>query len=431
MTQVGEQVSSGILSDEVKSGRNRLAITVVLGHAIKHIYNSGLRSVLLTAIKDDTGLTGAQYGLLSTSGQVTSGTTTMVAGYLGDRFANRSGVMLLISLSMMGVSYFLLGIAPNYWLMLAAMLLVGIGPSLYHSPAIASLSRKFPDKRSFAISWHGTGGSVGEFVGPILTGALISGTYLVAFEWDEALRISAGPAIIFGLLIYLMMRGIPAASEDTESLRDYFSKLFALLRRRGMQMLVLTTALRSMGQGAMMAFLPVYLLEDQGISFVVIGLFLSSIQFVGILAQPTMGWLADRLGHKAVLVPCTAALGLLMIALTFSPTDTPLVFDIVLIEITVPGVQFGIIALAMGAFLYALHAIYIAAAMDVAEGEAQSTVVSLIYGASLLGAFSPFLAGIIVDFYASNSIAFVYGGVMVILAAVLLGMTRLPKVDRG
>lgn len=425
-----DQAISVPLTEEIKRGRNRLAITVVLGHAIKHIYNSGLRSVLLTAIKDDTGITAAQYGLLSTSGQVTSGATTMVAGYLGDRFANRSGVMLLISLSMMGISYFLLGIAPNYWLMLVAMLFVGIGPSLYHSPAIASLSRKFPDKRSFAISWHGTGGSVGEFVGPILTGALISGTYLVAFEWRDALQISAGPALLFGLLIYLMMRGIPTASVETESLRDYFSKLFALLRRRGMQMLVITTALRSMGQGAMMAFLPVYLLEDQGISFVVIGLFLSSIQFVGILAQPLMGYLADKLGHKAVLVPATAALGLLMIALKFSPTDAPLVFDIVLLEIVVPGIQFGIIALAMGAFLYALHAIYIGAAMDVAQGEAQSTVVSLIYGASLLGAFSPFIAGVIVDL-GSNSDAFIYGGIAVIAAAILLGLTRLPRVDRG
>ena len=424
------QVRAIPLSEEIRRGRNRLAVTVVLGHAIKHIYNAGMHSVLLAVMKDDLGLSGTQFGLLTTSGRATSGATTMVAGYLGDRFANRSGIMLMISLGMMGVSYFLLGIAPNYWLMLAAMLLVGIGPSLYHSPAIASLSRKFPDKRSFAISWHGTGGSVGEFVGPILTGGLIHGVYFVAFEWNEVLQISAGPALVFGVLIYLMMRGIPAGSTDTESLREYFSKLFTMLRRRGMQMLVLTTALRSMGQGAMMAFLPVYLLEDQGISAIVIGLFMSSIQFVGILAQPTMGWLADKLGHKAVLVPCTAALGVLMIALKFSPTDAPLVFDIVLIEITVPGIQFGIIALAMGAFLYALHAIYIAAAMDVAQGEAQSTVVSLIYGASLLGAFSPFIAGVIVDL-GSNSDAFVYGGVTVVAAAVLLGLTRLPKVDRG
>ena len=418
------------VSEEIRQGRNRLAITVVLGHAIKHMYNSGLQSVILAVMKDDLGLTATQFGLLSTSGRVTSGATTMVAGYLGDRFANRSGVMLMISLSMMGISYFLLGIAPSYWLMLAAMLLVGIGPSLYHSPAIAALSRKFPDKRSFAISWHGTGGSVGEVIGPILTGGLIHGVYFVAFKWNEVLQISVGPALIFGLLIYLMMRGIPTASTETESLRDYFTSLFKLLRRRGMQALVLTTALRSMGQGAMMAFLPVYLLEDQGISAIVIGLFLSSIQFVGILAQPAMGWLADKFGHKRVLVPGTVALGLLMIALKFAPTDDPLMIDIVLLNITLPGIQFGIIALAMGAFLYALHAIYIAAAMDVSQGEAQSTVVSLIYGASFLGAFSPFLAGVIVDF-GTTSDAFVYGGVMVFLAGVVLALIRLTPADRG
>ena len=418
------------VSEEVRRGRNRLAITVVLGHAIKHMYNSGLQSVILAVMKDDLGLTATQFGLLSTSGRVTSGATTMVAGYLGDRFANRSGVMLMISLSMMGISYFLLGSAPSYWLMLAAMLLVGIGPSLYHSPAIAALSRKFPDKRSFAISWHGTGGSVGEVIGPILTGGLIHGVYFVAFKWNEVLQISVGPALIFGLLIYLMMRGIPTASTETESLRDYFTSLFKLLRRRGMQALVLTTALRSMGQGAMMAFLPVYLLEDQSISAIVIGLFLSSIQFVGILAQPAMGWLADKFGHKRVLVPGTVALGLLMIALKFAPTDDPLMIDIVLLNITLPGLQFGIIALAMGAFLYALHAIYIAAAMDVSQGEAQSTVVSLIYGASFLGAFSPFLAGVIVDF-GTTSDAFVYGGVMVFLAGVVLALIRLTPADRS
>ncbi len=430
MTQAGAQTSTGILSEEIKRGRNRLAITVVLGHAIKHIYNAGMHSVLLAVMKDDLGLSGTQFGLLTTSGRVTSGATTMVAGYLGDRFANRSGIMLMISLGMMGVSYFLLGIAPNYWLMLAAMLLVGIGPSLYHSPAIASLSRKFPDKRSFAISWHGTGGSVGEVVGPILTGGLIHGIYFVAFEWNEVLRISAGPALIFGLLIYLMMRGIPAGSTDTESLKEYFAKLFTMLRRRGMQMLVLTTALRSMGQGAMMAFLPVYLLEDQGISAFVVGSLMSAIQLVGIGSQPVMGYLADKFGHKAVLVPGTAALGLLMIALKFAPTDNPIIFSLGTLSFALPGIQFGIIALAMGAFLYALHAIYIAAAMDVAQGEAQSTVVSLIYGASFLGAFSPFLAGVIVDLGATSD-SFVYGGVTVVAAAVLLGLTRLPKVDRG
>ena len=381
------------VSPEVRRGRNQLAATVVLGHTVKHIYNSGLNSVIMAAIKDDMGLTGAQFGLLSTSQRITSGTTTMIAGYLGDRFANRSGLMLLISLGMMGISFYLLGSAPNYTLLLAVMLLVGIGPSLYHSPAIASLSRKFPDRRGFAISLHGTGGSIGEVVGPVLVGGLISGTYLVAFTWSDVLHISVAPALFFAVLIYLMMRNIPTAAADIESLREYFNSLKTLLRRPAMISLVVVTALRSTGQSAVMAFLPVYLNEELGYEFVVIGLFMSGAQVTGIVVQPIMGYLSDRFGRKVVLVPCTAAMGLLIAALKFAD----------------PGVFLILTVLAMGAFLYSLHTIYIASAMDVAEGQAQSTVVSLIYGASFLGAFSPWVAGVIVD-RTEISNAFIYGG---------------------
>lgn len=398
------------VSSEVRRGRNQLAATVVLGHTVKHIYNSGLNSVIMAAIKDDMGLTGAQFGLLSTSQRITSGTTTMLAGYLGDRFANRSGLMLLISLGMMGISFYLLGSAPNYWLLMAVMLLVGIGPSLYHSPAIASLSRKFPDRRGFAISLHGTGGSIGEVVGPVLVGGLISGTYLVAFTWRDVLHISVGPALFFAILIYLMMRNIPTAATDIESAGEYFNSLWTLLRRKAMISLVVVTALRSTGQSAVMAFLPVYLNEELGYEFVVIGLFMSGAQVTGIVVQPIMGWLSDRFGRKVVLVPCTAAMGLLIAALKFADSEALLILTI----------------LAMGAFLYSLHTIYIASAMDVAEGQAQSTVVSLIYGASFLGAFSPWVAGVIVD-RTEISNAFIYGGVMVIAGAIILALTKLPK----
>lgn len=398
------------VSPEVRRGRNQLAATVVLGHTVKHIYNSGLNSVIMAAIKDDMGLTGAQFGLLSTSQRITSGTTTMLAGYLGDRFANRSGLMLLVSLGMMGISFYLLGSAPNYWLLMAVMLLVGIGPSLYHSPAIASLSRKFPDRRGFAISLHGTGGSVGEVVGPVLVGGLISGTYLVAFTWRDVLHIGVAPALFFAILIYLMMRNIPTAATDIESVGEYFNSLKTLLRRPAMISLVAVTALRSTGQSAVMAFLPVYLNEELGYEFVVIGLFMSGAQVTGIVVQPIMGWLSDKFGRKVVLVPCTAAMGLLIAALKFADSEALLILTI----------------LAMGAFLYSLHTIYIASAMDVAEGQAQSTVVSLIYGASFLGAFSPWVAGVIVD-RTEISNAFIYGGVMVIIGAIILALTKLPR----
>ena len=422
-----QKAEFGDLSPEILQGRNRLAVSVIIGHAIKHVFNSAL-PILLPLMKLDRGLSVTQYGALFTFRNITSGGTTMVAGYLGERFANRSGAMLFISLALMGISYFLLGVAPNFFWIVLVIFLVGIGPSLYHPPAIASLSRKFPDRRGFAISLHGTGGSVGEVLGPLIVGlvttetfkvgTLITVTYLVAFQWDEVFRISVIPALFFAVLVYLMMRNIPSVETGSSSIKDYFGDLGSLLKIWNMLGLILVTALRSMGQSAIQSFLILYLMapiDEGGLNktALVAGLFISGSQAVGIFAQPVMGWVSDRYGRKIVLVPSMTALGLLFIALNFAED----------------GYQLWINVLVMGAFVYSLHGIFIAAAMDVAEGKAQSTVVSLIYGASFLGSFSPYIAALIVDGFGLQS-AFVYSGVMVLIATVLLATLKLPETNR-
>ena len=415
-----------IVPDELRKGRNQLASTVIMGHTVKHIYNSAL-PLLLAMLKVDPKfeLSATQYGVIAGAGRGTSGATTMVAGYLGERFADRAGIMLFISLSLMGISYFLLGVAPSYWWIFAVMLLVGIGPSLYNPPAIASLSRKFPDKIGFAISLHGTGGSIGEMLGPVIiglltaetfkVGTLITVTYLVAFEWHEVLKISVIPALFFASLVYLMMRNISTADAKITSVSEYFSDLGVLLRNWGMIGLISVTALRSMGQSAIQYFLPLYLLtavDDGGLGKdeLTVGFFLAGAQVAGVVAQPIMGWLSDNHGRKVVLVPAMTLLGILYITLSISSDGYPLLLNI----------------LFMGAFVYSLHTIFIAAAMDVALGKAQSTVVSLIYGASFIGTVSPIIAGLLVDAFGLTS-AFVYSGIIVLSSTVVLIGLRLPK----
>ena len=393
------------VTEELKRGRNQLAVTVVLGHAIKHIYNSGFQTILLPEIKLGLGLSATQLGTLAFSRQLTGWVTTVAAGYLGDRFANRASLMLGISLSMMGGAYFIAGSAPNYLAMAGAMLLVGIGPSLYHPPAIGALSRKFPDKRGFAISLHGTGGSVGEVLGPLAAAGALS-----LLLWRDVLHASVFPAVIAGFLIWSMMRNVPGQVAGTSSMRVYLRTVGGLLKQGRLAVLVAVTALRSMGQNATVIFLPVYLREDLELSAARVAVYLALAQVVGIFVQPAMGHYSDRFGRKIVLVPAMTFMGLLFFALTFAD----------------PGAQLVLTIIALGAFLYSLHTIFIAAAMDLAGGEVQSTVVSLIYGASFLGPLSPVFAGIIADHYGTH-ITFIFGGSVVLLAAALLALTRLPK----
>ena len=393
------------VAPEVRRGRNQLAATVVVGHAVKHIYNAGLQSVIMTLIKIDLGLSGTRFGVLAAAQQVTSGVTTMGAGYLGDRFPRKAALMLGISLGLMGFAFFLTGIAPNYWVLLGAMLLVGIGPSLYHPPAIGALSRRFPDRRGFAISLHGAGGSAGQVLGPLVAAGM-----LALMTWRGVLQVSLFPALLAAVLIWKAMGSVPGKAGGSASTTEYLASLRGLLDKPVLMLLVLVTALRSMGQGAIRWFLPVYLLEDLELSVTRVAIYLALAQLVGIGTQPLMGVLSDRFGRKTTLVPATAALGLMYVALKYAD----------------PGAQLLITIMAIGAFQYTLHAILIAAAMDVAGEDIQSTVVSLIYGAGFLGMLSPPVAGMIVDASETTN-AFVYGGAIVLLATVILATLRLPR----
>ncbi len=415
------------VSPELRRGRNQLAATVVVGHAVKHIYNSALQSILFPEIKIGLGLSGTQLGTLAFSRQATSWVTTVFAGFLGDRFADRASLMLGISLLMTGVSYYLLGVADSvvsedliFLAVLAIMLLIGVGPSLYHPPAIGALSRRFPDRRGFAISLHGTGGSVGEVGGPLLAGVVLLGW--LAMTWDSVLVYSLFPALVCAVAIWLFMRNVPGGEmRAVGSVREYFASLLSLLKRKALYVLVIVTALRSVGQSSVMIFLPVYLREELDFSPSKVAIYLSLAQVVGIVAQPVMGYLADRFGYKPVLVPSMLLMSLLAMALGFADPE-PFFWQISWLTITI---------MVMGTVLYALHAIFIAAAIEAAEGAVQSTIVSLIYGASFIGTLSPVIAGLIWDNYGVEA-TFVYGGALVLVGTLVLAiMLRLPSRGRA
>ena len=71
------------------------------------------------------------------------------------------------------------------------------GPgSVWHLPATAALSQRFPDRRGFAISMHGFESNIGNVLGPLLTGAL-----LTALFYRTVLFIYASPALAVAVFV--------------------------------------------------------------------------------------------------------------------------------------------------------------------------------------------------------------------------------------
>jgi predicted MFS family arabinose efflux permease len=277
---------------------------------------------------------------------------------------------------------------------------------MFHPPAVGALSRRFADRRAFAISLHGTGGSIGEALGPLTAAGLLGLLF-----WRDVVRVEFIPAIVGALLLFLMLKD--RGSHDhaaSGSFRDYLRSFAGLLKNRTLSLILLVTACRTVGQSTTAIFLPIYLREDLGYSSALVGLYISMSQVAGIGSQPLMGFLSDRFGHKQVMLPALVMFAILLALVPFAEGKVPL----------------AIVILALGFFLFSMQSILTSAAVEQAGHEVHSTVVSLIYASSFVGSLAPTVAGILSDQFGVKS-TFYMSAALAATAVVILALTKMPR----
>jgi FSR family fosmidomycin resistance protein-like MFS transporter len=403
MTDATAAVAAG--EPHADTARGRFAAVIVLGHAVKHMLTSGVPAVIIPEIKRALALSDTQVGSLGSVQQVSGWIATMGAGYLGDRFTRKTGLMLGVSLSIVGFSLVLLGTARSYVMLLVAMLCMGFGPSMFHPPAVGALARRFADRRAFAISLHGAGGSIGEVLGPLVAAGLLALLY-----WRNVLRVEAIPAIIAAVLMFTLLKAGPAADGGAPpSFRGYLRSFASLLQRRALVLLLLASACRSVGQATTTIFLPIYLREELAYPATLVGVYISMSQLAGIGSQPVMGLLSDRFGHKAVILPALVIFAVLLALVPFANGKVTL----------------AVVILALGFFLFSMQSVLTAAAIDLAGHEVQATVVSLIYASGFVGSLAPTVAGVLSDRYGLPS-TFYMSAAVAAVAVIIVAVTKLP-----
>ena len=398
-------------SEQLTEGQRRtLLVVAVAGHGLKHLFNAAF-FVLLPEIKAGLGLTNSQIGILSTSRNVLGGITNIPAGYAGDRMSAHRAEILGASIIFLGIFALALGLSTTFWMAVVFAALFNVAITFWHPSAISSLSREFESRRGFAISLHGTGGSVGETLGPVLAGTLIG-----IVGWQMVLRGSIVPGVIAGILIWLILRTIPTRSGEVQAQGSYLTSLKGLIRNRRLLLVLAFAGGFVGGQSAFLTFFPIYLRENLGVSSITVGFYLLLANVGGIASQPLMGYASDRLGRKAILSPSLAVLGVCFLLLPAVPGGWPL----------------AAVALVMGAFLFPLMAILLAAGVDLVEPGAQATTVSLVFGSALIvSAIAPAVAGRLADTQGIEA-AFALGAGIVLTTALLSAVTqwrpRIPSV---
>ncbi len=387
---------------------------IIASHSLQHLYGQGFY-VVLPVIYTSLGLTPVAAGFIGTIRQVSGGIASMVGGFVLDKFQHRRVLVLYLSLLLMGLGYTLVGLSPNYLLILVSIGLAGAAGSIWHPAALGLLSQRYPERRGFMLALHRSSGSIGDVVGPLLVGAL-----LLVLVWQNILFGAFPVAVAMALFLWATLRRAGNWQKLTDqatpqrNLGEQFSALLEVLKSRELILLLLVSGFSGLGQGGLMLWLPLYLQETQGMGSLGIGMHLGLLSGIGIASVPAIGILSDKLGRNRVI---------LMVLIAQATIAT-------LMALAGGGVLLTILVGFMGAFLFALNPLVQAGSLDITEGKRlEGTMIGLLWGINaLFNGVSPVLVGFLIDSLGYGVLFWYIAGVKVIagLLAVnlLLSATR-------
>ena len=398
---------------ERRQNRGFILGSLSLGHGISHLYDQGF-SVFLTAIAQSLGLTNFQVAALLGIRQGGFGVVNLGGGVFVDRARSNWGPILTFCMLWSALAFVAIAASPNLAILIVAVSMVSIPGALWHLPATAALSRRFPDRRGFAISIHGFGSNVGNVLGPLLAGVLLS--YLL---WRHVLYLYAIPAVIMTIFVWWSLRELGNEGEEE---RDAGRRMGAqvrdglrLLRNPVVMTLTVAAAIRGVATGAMFNWAPFYLESTEfgglGMSYILTGVHMALLTGMGVVSTPILGYLSDRYGRKTVLAPGLAAAAVL----TFFVVGAG---DTIFLALLLCGV---------GLFSFALQQIILAAVLDVVEKGTEATASGLIFGFNgVLGFGSPFLATLIIQNLGGYGSIFYYSAIMTVAALALVLVVPFP-----
>lgn len=322
--------------------------------------------------------------------------------------------------------------------LVGGMVLVGLGTGAHKTVAVRLLSRTYPAQTGRALGVLDTFGAFGGVVAPAAVVAVTARA-----DW-HALFLLGGLA---GLLLAVAFavrapRRVPpptAASETETALRAYL-RLFADGR---FSAFVGVTLCFSFAYNGVVAFLPLYLTEQAGLSGTAASL-LYSVLFLVSLVQLVTGDLSDRVGRLPVIGVTLGLAAVASVALVAAGADASAVGEPAVLAVDTGAVRFGVdrSLLSLGTIVVVLglgshgfrpvRGAYLSAVIpESVAGGGLGVVRTLLMGA---GAVAPAVVGVVSDrrgFTAAFTLLAASMTLAVLLVAVVGLLDRSTAADTG
>ena len=377
----------------------RIIVGGFLALAALNLMNSAYSNVLET-IKAEMGLSYTQSGALMSAYFVGYMLGQIPWGMLADSRGSRP----TITLSVLGVSAstMLFGLSRTVAFAMASRFLSGLLGAGIFVPSVRLVSAWFnSEERGTALGVLNIGGSVG----------LVAASWAVPLisldaGWRLTIRSAGAIGVAAGAAVWLLLR-------DRDDPNNRGLNLSSLpFRDRDFWLLAFTQFIRLGSYYTLIAWLPLILKEEYGLSIVATSGALSLFNLAGMLANPLGGVVSDRVGKRSVLMASFALLGL----------------DVLFFAGRLTGLWVYLAVLVLGWFINFVRSPSFTIISDVFGTEAAGSISGVHNTFASLGALVlPYTLGFIKDYTLSYRLGWLSVSVFMFIGVGLFSQVRAPE----
>ena len=378
-------------------------IAIAGSHGIMHAYLV-LLPALIPLLKGELGNYGT-LGLLTSLVFLFYGWGSLPVGFLADRVSKK--LLISASMALCGVSAVLVSLSHSLPITALALILLGIGASLFHPPGYASMALLSREMRGRYMGIQGLGGDLGMAISFFTTTAI--GSYL---GWRNAFLAWGAIGIVMAVVDMTTIIDETVQVDPSVARLGYLETLRRMFTTDHLRNLLLVSVI-VICSGALWngvsAFILVYINEVKGVGLLIAG-GLSTFKYtIGAFGNILGGELSDKLGRRKILLFGFGLFTVSLLALTVAPGNLALMF----LMVAVLGFSFFITQSPMNALIG-----------DVSHRD----TVGVTYGVNFsikygIGSFAPAIAGYLAAHYSMDYVFYFFA----VISAVAFGVSLMVR----
>ena len=273
--------------------KRRFVGLLSLGHLVTDVNQGALPALLPFLIPEHQLSYAAAAGIVFAT-NIASSVVQPLFGHAADRLSKP--LLMPVGLFLAGLGLALMGLVPSYGLIILAGILSGIGVAAYHPEGARLVNIVAGTRKATAMSLFGVGGTLGFAIGPLLTTAALvnwglEGTIVLI------LPVSAMAIVFAAHLSKFAAFGITATRSKNVSAAEVAKDAWAPFGR-----LTVAVICRSILFYGLNIFIPLYWINALHQSKAAGGTALTIMATAGVIGILLGGRLADRFGHRKIML---------------------------------------------------------------------------------------------------------------------------------